>query len=972
MPLIDKQPRTWEKPNAFKWIPHSWRSWTPSLGQKLALVTVLFLLLWSGYVTISHLARAHSAEFTTQINEAGKLRMFSQRIALLIAACDGPQTDGLCQPDALSHILQEYEISLRRVESLSMMLFLGEDRERLTSTISQLHEAWQEYRNAAIIAGSKGEGYVAARAYVEQQASLMLQRAQGLVDLLIASERQAQAWRGYAQNTLQLMGLLLLVLIAFIGYRKGVKPLRELVLLSRRAGIGDYSGRLDYHSGDEIGELVEAFNYSNVRTQNLIRELEAEATAARRAKAESDSLLESAADGIVIIGTDGRILTVNREGERIFGYPRQELIGQPLDCLIPERFRHQHESYMSGYIAQASTRPMGRGVAVMGRRHDGSEVPLEISLSPAFIGEERRVIAVVRDVSERVRAEADRHRLVTILDATPDVIAIFKEDGSLVHLNPAGRRLLGIGMLDSLKGRTLDELMTPSARQLLHEAALPTTLRQGMWNGELTLRSQDGKEVPVSQLLIAHDGPQDAPLYFSTIARDISERKTHEAELLHRATHDSLTGLANRVLFEDRLRQAILNAQRNGHMVAVMFIDLDNFKLVNDTMGHAVGDELLCEIARRLDAQLRKGDTKARLGGDEFAVILENLHRVDEAASIVRELAEVLQRPIRLKGRDYVVTTSMGISLYPINGINAETLLMQADSAMYEAKAAGRNGYSFYTSDMNLQAAKRLDTERELRRALEQDELRLYFQPIVRADDERILGCEVLLRWQHPQHGLIAPARFISVAEDSGLIVPIGQWVLEQACRQVQTWREAGLDLDYVAVNISAKQLRNRALVTMVHKALAETRLAPSALELELTEGSVLQSADVARSLLDEIRNLGVRLVADDFGTGYSSLSYLKLFHFDKIKIDREFVRDLLSDEGDAAIAKATVAMAHAFDAQVVAEGVETAAQAEQLKEYGCDLLQGYLFARPLEANAFEALLRAQAGDWCPVSATHH
>lgn len=965
MPLIRNQSRPQFRSGFFKMNPQLWRSWTPSLGQKLALVTVVFLSLWLGYVTISHLGRVHSTEFATQINEAGKLRMYSQRIAYVATACgDTPGAGELCRPETLSHLLNDYDASLQQVESLSNMLFLGADRERLATTIAELRRAWADYRQAAEQTGAAGLDRLEGRDYIQRHADGMLERAQGLVELLVASENKAQTLRGYAQNTLQLMGLLLLMLVAFIGYRQGVKPLRELVLLSRRAGIGDYSGRLNYEAGDEIGELVEAFNYSNVRTERLIHELETEAAAARKANAESDSLLESAADGIVIIGTDGRILKLNREAERIFGYPRQELIAKPLECLVPDRYRHQHKGHLAGYLGQATTRPMGRGIAVMGRRRDGSEVPLEISLSPASIGEERRVIAVVRDVSERVQAEADRLRLVTILDATPDVIAIFTEDGALVHLNPAGRQLLGMGLHEKLEGRTMEELLTPAARRILSEKALPTTLQQGIWRGELTLQGQGGQEVPVSQLLIAHDGPQDAPLYFSTIARDISERKSHEAELLHRATHDALTGLANRVLFEDRLRQAIVHAKRDGSLVAVMFIDLDNFKLVNDTMGHAVGDELLCEVARRLDAQLREGDTKARLGGDEFAVILENLHKVEEAASIVGELAKVLQRPIRLKGHDYVVTASMGISLCPINGTDAEALLMQADSAMYEAKAAGRNGYSFYTSDMNQQAAKRLDTERELRQALEQGELRLHYQPIVCSRQERILGCEALLRWQHPQQGLITPERFITVAEESGLIIPIGQWVLEQACCQAQAWRQAGLPLDYVAVNISAKQLRNRGLVTMVNKALAETQLAPSALELELTEGSVLQSADVARNLLGEVRELGVRLVADDFGTGYSSLSYLKLFHFDKIKIDREFVRDLLSDEGDAAIAKATVAMAHAFEAQVVAEGVETQAQADQLKRYGCDLLQGYLFAQPLEASAFEQLLQAQAGGW--------
>lgn len=939
------------------------RIWRPTLGRKLAVVTVFFLLFWSGYLGISHLSRAHTAAFAEQVNESGRLRMQSQRIAFLAAVCDDelPAGRGRQCREALQHAVADYEAILAGIEAVPLEFFLNADQQRIGAAIDTLRLEWGHYRRAAeAIAAGAGDSAV-ARGFIERNAELMLERAEALTSLLVASQRRAQAWRDNAQNALQLLGLLMLVGIAALGYRQVVRPLRALVRLTRRAGKGDYSGRLDYLARDEIGELVAAFNETNARTERLVDALEAEAAAARRAEARADNLLESAADGIIICDFSGRIVRVNREAERIFAYAREELIDRNVLDLVPERLREVHRRYQSIYALRPGRRAMRMDATpVLGLRKDGSEVPLEISLSPVSDDGEARVIAVVRDASQRVRAEADRRRLLTILNATPDVVAIFKVDGTLVYLNPAGRQLLGVGLDDPLTGRQLEELLLPSCRRRLHAEVLPQALSTGMWSGELVLQDRSGRELPVSQLLIAHTGAGSEPRYLSTIARDISERKRHEGELIHRATHDQLTGLANRALFEDRLERAIRHAQRHQRMVAVLFIDLDNFKLVNDSMGHAVGDQLLCEIGRRLQLHLRREDTKARLGGDEFAVILEGLVRCEDVEQIVRNLAEALQRPIDLQGREFVVTASIGISLYPDDGATVDMLLVRADVAMYQAKAAGRDNYRFYSPDMNTHSAERLDLESDLRHALDRGELQLHYQPVVDRQGA-IIGCEALLRWQHPQHGVLPPVRFIPVAEESGLIVPIGEWVLRQACRQARAWQMAGLPLRYVAVNVSAKQLRDRALVKAVQSALAESGLSPDALELELTEGSILHGVTDASSILHEIRALGVRLVADDFGTGYSSLSYLKLFRFDKVKIDREFVRDVLTDPGDAAIAEAIAAMARAFHAAVVAEGVETQEQAVLLKGYGCNQLQGFLYGRPLPADAFQALLQEQA-----------
>jgi diguanylate cyclase (GGDEF)-like protein/PAS domain S-box-containing protein len=534
-----------------------------------------------------------------------------------------------------------------------------------------------------------------------QHADLMLDRAETLVDVLVASQLRAQQCRNTVHNILQAAGLLLLIVIAALGRRQGVLPLREMVRLARRAGRGDYSGRLDYRADDEIGELASAFNDSNARTQQLIDELAARIAAAERAEAEANALLEAAADGILISAAEGRIVRVNREAERIFGYSRQELLERSVQDLVPDRFQSSHKNYWSSYMTAPVPRVMGRQAAVAGLRKSGSEIPLEISLSPARHGEQPSVIAVVRDVTERLRAEADHRRLLTILDTTPDMVAIFTPDHQLVYLNPAGRELLGIGPDDTLEGRSKDELLSPSARRLLREQALPTVLAAGVWSGELDLQDAHGREVPVSQLLIAHLDEQGQPTHVSAMARDISERRRHEAELLHQATHDQLTGLANRTLFNDRLKQAIYHAGRTGSLVALIFIDLDDFKQVNDSMGHAAGDLLLCEVARRLQKNLRKGDTRARFGGDEFAIILEGIAEPEDVTAIVENLAKKLCQPMSLAGREFVVTTSIGISLYPVDAASIDELLAHADTAMYRAKAEGRNSYRVYQPGMS-------------------------------------------------------------------------------------------------------------------------------------------------------------------------------------------------------------------------------------------------------------------------------
>jgi diguanylate cyclase (GGDEF)-like protein len=424
------------------------------------------------------------------------------------------------------------------------------------------------------------------------------------------------------------------------------------------------------------------------------------------------------------------------------------------------------------------------------------------------------------------------------------------------------------------------------------------------------------------------------------------------------ATHDALTGLPNRVMFNQRLTHALAQAQRYGRRLAVLFIDLDRFKIINDTLGHESGDVLLREVAARLTDNLRTTDTVARLGGDEFVVLVEEVADPLYLAGVAQKLITALSAGFPLSGQEYHVTASIGVSTYPDDGEDQQTLLKNADIAMYRAKEQGRNSFQFYSAQMNVHSVERLSLESGLRRALERNELTLHYQPQVDIRRGHITGMEALARWQHPELGLVPPDKFIHIAEETGLIVPIGQWVLQTACELQRVWHGLGIPDVRVAVNLSPRQFVHGDLLKEVLRALEQTGCLASCLELEITEGMVMHNPQRAVALLNQLKEMGVRVAIDDFGTGYSSLAYLKRFPIDSLKIDRSFILDIPGDKDDAAITQAVIAMAHSLELKVIAEGVETREQFNFLRKYRCDEMQGYYFSKPLPADQATALLQ--------------
>ncbi len=552
----------------------------------------------------------------------------------------------------------------------------------------------------------------------------------------------------------------------------------------------------------------------------------------------------------------------------------------------------------------------------------------------------------------------DRERLrqaAAVFDCTREGVLVTDKDGLIVHVNRAFVAITGYQEAEVLGERpSLFKSGRHSADfyQKVYQALDAT----GEWSGEIWNRRKSGEIYPQWQTIRAIRDDLGQLNQYVAVFSDISAIKDSQHELAQLANYDPLTGLPNRLLFTDRATQALASAQVHKRGCALLLIDLDHFKIINDSLGHNIGDQLLKAVGERLQHLFGSGISLARLGGDEFAVLAENCPQVVQAAALAQRVIEGLKEPFQLDGHQLFISASIGISLFPSDALNAEQLLRNADSALFKAKNAGREGYALYTEELTAHAQHRVEMAGELRRALEQNELRVYYQPVHELSTSRLIGVEALVRWEHPQRGLVSPGEFIPIAERTGLIAEIDAWVMQQSCRQMCQWLQDGVQLSFIAVNVSSRLFARRELYQQVAKVLDETGLDPALLELEVTESAVMDDPEVALEQLHRLRELGVSLAIDDFGTGYSSLLRLKRLPVQKLKIDQGFVAGLPWDEDDAAIVRVVIALAQSMGMQVQAEGIEQAEQARFLLDQSCDLGQGYWFGRPMPAQKLDWL----------------
>jgi diguanylate cyclase (GGDEF)-like protein/PAS domain S-box-containing protein len=583
--------------------------------------------------------------------------------------------------------------------------------------------------------------------------------------------------------------------------------------------------------------------------------------------------------------------------------------------------------------------------------------------------------AFIRDISARKQAEKEIRQLnvnlerrvlerttelnqfKNTLDQTLEAVYIIDPDTlRFTYVNEGAKRQTGYSQtelmqmtpIDIRKDATLEgvkKILQPLLAGVLHSLTY-----------ESVHRHKDGHDTPVEIFLqfIRQEGQTPR---FLAIATDISERKAAQEQIEFLAFHDALTRLPNRLLAKDHLHQAVLAAERENTKVALLFIDLDNFKTINDSLGHVIGDGLLKAVAVRLRECLSDADTLSRQGGDEFLIILNHVRDTESVSLVAEKILERIAEPFEIDQHELSISLSIGIAVYPDDGKDFDTLLKQSDTAMYQAKDCGRNTYRFHTDQMNIDAMEHLRMRNGLRRALANGEFVLHYQPQISLASGAVIGAEALIRWNHPELGMVAPGRFISVAEDTGLIVPMGDWVLREACRQSVAWRKAGLPELLMAVNLSAVQFKRGDVLKSVTQALAESGLEPALLELELTESILIKDTEKVLATVRQLKSLGIKLSIDDFGTGYSSLSYLKQFDVDKLKIDQSFVRNMVDDPNDAAIVRAIIQMAQGLNLTTIAEGVEDERQLALLRLQHCDEVQGYHFARPMPADQFESFI---------------
>lgn len=657
-------------------------------------------------------------------------------------------------------------------------------------------------------------------------------------------------------------------------------------------------------------------------------------------------VVKQATDSVIITNSKGYIEYVNPAFEKLTGYTTDEIKGNTPATLSSGKhdiafYQQLWQTIIHGEIFKGT---------LVNRRKNGELFYEEQVITPLkdTQGCTTHFVSTGRDITARVHAEEAHARLVSILEATPDLVAIFELDGCLRYLNGAGRQLLGLDAEEDVNVRCIQDFFLEGTAQQQISQALTAVHQYGVWNGESVLRVSENIGLPVSQVILAHRNTEGSIEYLSTIMRDISERKHFEAELQHQTTHDRLTNLPNRFFLIDRFTSALEYARRHGVYVAVLFLDLDNFKRVNDSLGHAAGDVLLQRVAQRLKGCLRSNDTVARHGGDEFTIVASDLEDSENVLAVLHKLHTAFERPVIVSSQEIYITFSIGIAIYPHDGDQIEDLLHHADVAMYQAKSSGPNQYRFYASDMNARGHELLALEADLRRALEHEEFLLHYQPQMDLRTNRITGVEGLIRWQHPVRGLLSPADFVPLLENSGMIIPVGEWVLRQACKEHRIWREAGFDDVRVSINVSAAQFNDAHLLAKVRRTLQDEQMPQQAFELEITENILMQDPVNAVETLRAIHALGVRIAIDDFGTGYSSLAYLKRFPLDVLKIDQTFVSDLANSPGDVAIVEASISLAHKFGLEVIAEGVETAKQFEFMRTHNCDVVQGYYLSQPL------------------------
>lgn len=743
-----------------------------------------------------------------------------------------------------------------------------------------------------------------------------------------------------------------------------IRPLHRLERAAHVMVNGDLTQPIHPENNDELGSLA---NTIDLLRETLLEDIQEREHSAKELGKLSQAV-EQSTDAILITNAEHIIEYVNPAFIRSRGYAINELVGQ--NARILKTAENDPAIYQQMNEALKQGRPFH--TILINRRKNGTLLHEEMSISPMrnATGDINHYVYTGKDITERILSERELRKLTLAIEHSVSAIVITDTSGTVEYINPQFTRISGYGGKEII-GKKISLIKSDKTPRGVYKELWDTINGGQVWEGEILNRRKNGELYWELVSISPVRNEAGEIINFVGIQHDISARKAMEEQINRMAFHDELTQLPNRSLLAKNFAVAVTRAQREGGILGLLSLDLSRFKLVNDSMGHDIGDQLLRIIAQRLVRCAREHDTVARFGGDEFVVLLTQLTRPEDITPVVQRILASIADPIPIAGQELQLAGNVGAALFPQDGDNLETLMRSATAALHQAKRQGRNQFQFYTSQLSAQATEQLTMENELRRAISEGQLVLHYQPQIDLDSGRIVGAEALVRWPHADNGLIPPSRFIPLAEETGLIIPLGLWVLREACRQSVAWRNAGLSHLRIAINVSTHQLREPDIVKQVMDTIEESGIPADQLEIELTESAIMEQPAETIELLRRFKKLGIGLAIDDFGTGYSSLSYLHRFPFDTLKIDRSFIKNITTSSDDAAIVRTIIAMAHSLRLNVVAEGVETTEQAIYLRNNNCDQLQGYLFSKPLPAQEFEILLRAQSTLSLPPSSGH-
>ena len=744
-----------------------------------------------------------------------------------------------------------------------------------------------------------------------------------------------------------LMGATIILPLGVLAANRTIsRPLAKLADGVHAVRKGEYDARVSVPSNDELNALAEGFNSMSTAIQQRETQL-------LQSENKYRNLVDNLPQSIFFKDRNYVYISCNRRFAEVLGLTPQEIVGKSdfdlYSTSYANKYRLDDERIMNSGIMEE----LEESYEV-----DNSHGVIQTVKTPirASDGQVIGILGIFWDITEKKQAEKQLLQSAAVFESTADGVIVADADSKIIAVNKAFSEISGYSEAEAVGQRPS---FRRSERQDKHfyRAMWDAIRRDGRWQGEIWNRRKSGEVYPEWMTIsIVRDDEGNIGNYVAVFS-DITNIKRSQMQLDHMAHHDPLTDLPNRTLLDDRLSQLINRARRHNSNIGVLFIDLDRFKNVNDTLGHPTGDILLQDVARRLQGLLRGQDTVARLGGDEFIILIEDMGKPEVAEAVAAKVIDTLSRPFTVQSQELYIGASIGISIFPDDGDDAATLIKHADAAMYRAKEQGRNTYQFYTRELTRSAMERLELESALRRALDRNQLELYYQPQVNLSSGAIIGAEALLRWHHPDLGMVPPDKFIPLAEESGLITGIGEWVLASACRQASEWMGRCDCFHRIAVNLSGVQVQRGDIVDKVRRILNQTGLPAHMLELEITESVLMQYPEIAAQTLGGLREIGIELAIDDFGTGYSSLSYLKRFPIQILKIDRSFVMDVPHDANDTAITRAVIALGKSLQLKLIAEGVETEEQERFLTREGCDIGQGYYYSRPLPAAEFAALM---------------